>query len=123
MRRLLSILLLAAFMLPMIAPVLALAQGSDAGLPSCCRRHGEHHCTMLDGEQNSAAHRIVAMCPFYPQRQAAYLTGAHPLALQPRPQIWMFAEEPACSASAETHHPIARDRSHCERGPPSRLLA
>jgi hypothetical protein len=118
MRRLFSILLLATFALPMVAPLLALAQDPGAGLPACCRRHGQHHCAMLDREQDPTAHRLVAVCPLYPQHPAAYLTATHPLALQPPVRAWMFSEEPAPSASAETHHPIARNHSHCQRGPP-----
>jgi hypothetical protein len=123
MRRLLSILLLAAFALPLVAPLLALAQDPDAGLPACCRRHGQHHCTMLDQAQDPSAHRMVAVCPFYPQHQAAYLTGAHPLALQPPQRAWMSPEALAASAPVETHRSIARDRSQSERGPPSAFPA
>jgi hypothetical protein len=119
MRRLLSILLLATFALPLVAPLLALAQDSDVGLPACCRRHGQHHCTMLDAGRDKSVHRVVAVCAFYPQNQAAYLMGTHPPALQPTQKAWGFPKELTPAVCTETHRRIARNRSHCERGPPS----
>src|SRR6202012_2193715 len=77
MRRLLSILLLAAFALPLVAPLLALAQDPDAGLPACCRRHGQHHCTMLDVGRENSTHRLVAVCPAWPQAAFPPTVGSH----------------------------------------------
>jgi hypothetical protein len=124
MRRLLSLVLLAAFALPTIAPLLALGQDPDAGLPACCRRHGKHHCAMLM-EMLSRAHagsQIGAVCPFYPQHIVAPVTGAHLILLHP-PQITTpFAAALTPAARAETHRRIARDCAHHKRGPPSELL-
>src|SRR5580658_2019025 len=119
MRRLLSILLLAAFTLPLVAPLLALAQDADAGLPACCRRHGQHHCTMLDAGGNSSAHRVTGVCPAWPQRAIPSSVGSHrfightsssPLALR-----ISFSTAP----SREARRLTARERLHPKRGPPA----
>jgi hypothetical protein len=123
MRRLLSILLLAAFALPLVAPLLALAQDPDSGLPACCRRHGQHHCMMLDRPKDPSAHRVVAVCPMYPQHKAAFVTGAHTFAFQPPQRAAVFSSVMTPTARAETNRRIARDRVHSERGPPRNSFA
>jgi hypothetical protein len=123
MRRLLSILLLAAFALPMVAPMLALAQESDAGLPACCRRHGQHHCTMLDGDKDPSTHRVVAVCAVYPQHKAVALTGAKLLAANDSRRNLVFSPALIPYVQAETYRRISRDRSRSERGPPSESFA
>jgi hypothetical protein len=47
LRRLLSVLLLAVFGLPVVSPFFAMSTTDVARLPACCRREGKHHCTML----------------------------------------------------------------------------
>jgi len=71
MRRLLAITLLIAFFAPSAAPALtAIAIDSEAGLPSCCRSHGAHHCAMRHSMLRQADSRAPlaapAPCPFYP---------------------------------------------------------
>ena len=71
MRRLLSLVLLAVFSLPVILPALALGQDPESNLPACCRRNGAHHCRMsaeqtqalLDGHHVTTVH---SKCPLYP---------------------------------------------------------
>jgi len=123
MRRLFSILLLAAFALPLVAPLLALAQDPDAGLPACCRRHGKHHCRMLERGQDPSVHQVVPVCPFFPQHQAVFLTRPHPPALQPAPRTPVFVPILAPFAHAETRQRITRARSHSVRGPPPETFA
>ena len=70
-RRLISLVLLAVFSLPLILPALALGQDPENNLPACCRRNGAHHCRMsaqemqalLDGHQFATVH---SKCPLYP---------------------------------------------------------
>ena len=121
MRRLLSLLLLAAFSLPLIAPALALGQDLDSNLPLCCRRHGAHHCAMnLGRPQNAPA--FSQRCPSFPQPTTiapsgsfaalitvASLDSAHSFSLTP-------------TQRAETQLRIARQRSRHKRGPPQQLL-
>ncbi len=124
MRRLLSILLLAAFALPLVAPLLALAQDPDAGLPACCRRHGQHHCTMLDrGRDNAASHRVVAVCPAWPQRAVPSPVGSQHFVRRPSALAVSLRASFSAAQRSETGRLTARERLHPKRGPPTRLLA
>ena len=68
MRRLLSLVLLAAFGFPAVAPVLALGQDTESSLPACCRRNGAHHCSMGNMQrQSTSAPALSEHCPCFPQ--------------------------------------------------------
>lgn len=125
MRRLLSLVLFASFVLPIVAPALALGQDPDAGLPVCCRRHGSHHCSMLAARQRPAntTPGFTERCPFYPQHTVAPVTGAHLLLIEAPPKAAPFLSTLGPAAHAETCRRIARECSHHKRGPPSFLLA
>jgi hypothetical protein len=123
MRRLLSILLLAAFVLPTIAPLLAFAQAPDAGLPVCCRRHGRHHCTMLDTTRAPSAHRIVAVCPLWPQRALAPSAISHTFTAPAASPALALRTTLTSRTHSIAHRRTARDRSHSQRGPPAPSLA
>jgi hypothetical protein len=125
--RLLSLVLLAAIGLPTIAPALALAQDPDAGLPTCCRRHGQHHCAMMMGRmaqlaRQSSQPQIGAVCPNYPRHEVAPVAGAHLIALRAPRRVAAFSAALSPAARAETSHRISRDRSHHKRGPPPSFL-
>jgi len=123
MRRLLSILLLAAFVLPLVAPLLAFAQDPDAGLPACCRRHGRHHCMMLDRERDSSAHRVVAVCPAWPQSAVPSPVGIHRFV--GRAPSLAVSHQAVFSAPKQARicRLIAGERLHPKRGPPASLPA
>ena len=107
LRRLLSILLLAAFFLPVVSSLMAAAQG-EAGLPACCRRGGAHHCAM--GTRMEA-------CPCCPATAA----GVHVDSLSAPTAQAVFAEmvrHPAGAAQTECKWRMARDRARQKRGPP-----
>jgi hypothetical protein len=124
MRRLLSFVLFAAFVLPMATPWLALAQNDIASLPLCCRRNGAHHCAMPAAEQakQSSAPRLVARCPFYRGTVAVQPVGTRS-ALSPGASS---ATAPLLHLAAIAPHPLPRasqyDRSRSTRGPPASLL-
>ena len=134
-RRLVAILLFAAFALPLAVPAFALGQNADAGLPACCRRTGVHHCGMSLAEKQAMATADPAKdweaprwqaklerCPFLPATLAA--AHANPLAA---PAIEAgFAgssSHPSGIAQTESKRRIARDRSRQKRGPPVVSLA
>lgn len=124
LRRLLSLVLLAAVGLPTIAPALALAQDPEAGLPACCRRHGQHHCSMMMERmaqlaRQSSQLQIGAVCPCYPKHAVAPVVGAHLLILHEPQLVAVFSASLMPAARAETHRRISRDRSRYKRGPPS----
>jgi hypothetical protein len=125
-RRLLTILLAAAFLLPLVAPF-ASAAGDESGLPACCRRLGRHHCIMSAAERRrmSIANEARAprwaspaeRCPHCPAVPAAW----HPdLLARPvegaLPMGGLGAA--AVGARAECAARIARERARHKRGPP-----
>jgi hypothetical protein len=121
MRRFLAILLLAAFGLPAVAPLLALGQDADANLPLCCRRNGAHHCTMGMAPDSSAP-AVSARCASFPQPSAVApllkltaLTTAQPLFKLPNATL-------TSPTQAETQRRISRERSRQTRGPPPETL-
>ncbi|HZQ45254.1 MAG TPA: hypothetical protein VFA99_18525 [Acidobacteriaceae bacterium] len=122
MRRLLSILLLAAFALPLVAPALALAQDPDAGLPACCRRHGRHHCAMLERQKDPSAHQVGAVCPAWPQRAVPAWVVSHPF-LGRVPRSGVSLDRIIVTAATLDAHPLQTgERLHPKRGPPTESL-
>jgi len=121
MRRLLSILLLAAFGLPVIAPALALGEAPDAHLPACCRRNGAHHCTMrLPSSTNAPA--LSSICPRFPQPSATTPTGTS-TALASVTTVQLFELTSLTPTQrAEAQRRLSRERSRHKRGPPTILL-
>ena len=128
MRRLLSIVLLAVFLVPLLAPLLALGQDGDAGLPACCRRNGKHHCMMSMAEKSQLASHDpqfqapMEKCPYCP----ATPVSVHPdRSFTPEIAQAIFAEivsHPAGTVQTESKRRIARDRSRQKRGPPVHFL-
>ena len=122
MRRILSLVLLAAFGLPAVAPALTLGQETDASLPACCRRNGAHHCTMKMHRPPSSAPAYSQRCPSFPQPSTApvQLTG---FALLSAP---LLAVEQQTSQPVLKPSPALRSSTHdfalYKRGPPSHLL-
>lgn len=122
-RRILSISLLALFILPLISPLLALTSTPDANLPACCRRNGKHHCmmstemAMMNGTQVNV---VPAKCPFYPT--AANTAQHHELSFHTA--ALAFAEivsHPAIHLQTEARARVALDCARQKRGPPALL--
>ncbi|MDP9039491.1 MAG: hypothetical protein M3O02_09490 [Acidobacteriota bacterium] len=126
LRRLLSILLLAAFGLPFIAAALPLAQSGDSRLPACCRRNGAHHCAMsalgdrsaIPASSEEPAWKAPAeRCPYWP----APGVSSTPHHAPPQPDAYGLAARfgsPIGTAQMVCRHRIACDRSTQRRGPP-----
>ena len=132
LRRLLSISLFLATLLPLIAPVLSIGAMAQSSLPACCKRDGKHHCAMsvedramLMGEDGGASKgvRVSAVCDMCPYRQTAM--GAVHL------QVYVagvasthtagVVRLPSAVAQAECLRRISFDRSRQKRGPPTLL--
>jgi hypothetical protein len=122
MRRLLSILLLAAFGLPVVAPVLALGQDLEANLPVCCRRNGTHHCGMMGMERDSGAPTFSARCSSFPQQSAPAPTLKRVAFIVTQPLLRLPLTTLTTPARAETQRRISRERSRQTRGPPTDTL-
>jgi len=126
MRRLLSICLFAAILLPFFAPLLSMGASAETMLPACCRREGKHHCMMgnmvatsvADGQKNFRASREI--CPY---QQRALVVAHHELSavaasVDTAP---IRLHRPATPAQAECLRRISFDRSRQKRGPPTLL--
>ena len=120
MRRLLAMLLLATFGLPLAASALELSQPAETRLPACCRRTGTHHCAMNLGKL-SAAPMFGYRCPNFPRPSAS--APADTFAAVASPASFTLMDNPALAPSqrAETQRRISRERSRHQRGPPARL--
>jgi hypothetical protein len=121
MRRLLSLLLLAAFGLPAAAQALALSQQTDAHIPVCCRRNGAHHCSSNMAERSNAP-AYSAICPQFPQPASSVPARAAATAAV-SPSLHLLATLAAAHLSfAQNERPETRQTSHHKRGPPADLL-
>ena len=120
MRRLLAILLLCLFGLPMASQLYAATADQDAGLQACCRRNGAHHCSRTQ-HQSSHETQVTALretCPAYPATTTSIRHNDASL-LRPSP---LFSSHPVFSAEmleSVTSPRAALDQSRHERGPPS----
>jgi hypothetical protein len=122
-RRILSIVLLVVFSLPLLAQATTWTQrDTDANLPACCRRHGAHECHMKQLAQPQDKHEFSERCPFRPLHGTPALSEvsiglpcATGLTLPP-------VNVEALCAAAETSWRTARERSRHKRGPPALAL-
>ncbi|HEY1743027.1 MAG TPA: hypothetical protein VGG18_07665 [Granulicella sp.] len=121
MRRVLTLLLLAVFGLPTVAPLLAMGQGIDAHVPACCRRIGAHHCMRNMGEQSKAP-AFSARCPEFPQPAMTAPAGTFIALAAPSLSVLTNISTFTATQRAETQYRISRERSHHKRGPPVVLL-
>lgn len=126
-RRLLSIVLFAATVLPAVAPVLLAGSVAASSLPMCCRRNGAHHCAgmmaMAQLTRDETMARAPQMkCPFQ-QRSlgAVHLSGYAMVASAVETSGVLRA--PSAAAQAECLWRIAFDRARQKRGPPSIQLS
>ena len=125
--KLVSILLLAIFGLPLVSPLLAATAVSETNLPACCRRAGRHHCMISSAERSQFVSKQTELrspqekCPFCP---AAIMASHHPqVGLATAETIFAgLVSHPAAPIQTESKWRIARDRSRGKRGPPSLSL-
>ncbi|HEU4635868.1 MAG TPA: hypothetical protein VFS41_06810 [Edaphobacter sp.] len=126
MRRLLSIVLLVVFGLPLASPLFALGRESGSNLPACCRRGGSHHCMGMAVASGSTSKTPTLRspaehCPYFPGVTTAVRSGW--TALPAQESIYAgLVSHPAVVAQTQSMWRISRDRSRQKRGPPSILL-
>jgi len=119
MRRLCATLLLALFSFVLGGP--ALFADTDSNLPACCRRLGQHHCTLVSPEQTSGPAIRLAPCASFPNALATPVSAKAGLRKAPcdvTAPVDVYADGrvlPGVQCRA-----TARD-SHSERGPPAFL--
>jgi hypothetical protein len=127
LRRLLSILVFAATLLPLIAPVLSSGAMAQSTLPACCRRGGKHACAMLGDPSMQKAGAALTQPGFRtPLEQCPYrqcsLGAVHLQTFTPGVPSAALAgmlRPPSVTAQAECLWRISFDRSRQKRGPPS----
>jgi hypothetical protein len=123
LRRLLSILLLVVFGLPVVSPLFALSTTEAARLHACCRREGKHHCMdSVAGQGNlrrsgTKFNAPADKCPYGP----SVVTATRNELLAPPIGDAVFAllvSHPSGVMQTESIQRISRDRSRQKRGPP-----
>jgi hypothetical protein len=123
MRRILAMVLLVGFSLPLIAPLLA-SGPSEASLPACCRRDGKHHCTMGTTAMAAAPSRdqtITEKCPYAPFAGLALMLP-HGFTTRSLPSMADYAPTSTTLVrDTEAGYRISADRTRQKRGPPSLL--
>lgn len=125
LRRLLTLVLFAASMLPSAAPMLLAGAPAAAALPMCCRRGGVHHCAGMMGEgmmavamSNSPTWRSPRMlCPYSQRSTGAVQQVAYLTVPQMSPKAGAL-QMPALAARAACLRRISFDRTRQKRGPP-----
>jgi hypothetical protein len=130
-RRFLSILLLALFGLPAVAPLFSLQASAASSLPACCRKNGQHHCAMSPAERALLEGHPDAYpglwgrgerCPYAPS--TAPRVRAEALSVPVAQAVFAeLASHPAVVAQTESKRRIARDRARQKRGPPAIVLS
>jgi hypothetical protein len=126
LRRLLSIALLLVLGLPLASPLFALNGQSEASLPACCRRGGNHHCMGAMGRSAASSNGPVLRspmdhCPYFPGVTTGIQTAWTTLPVQGGIYAGLVSH-PAVVAQTQSMWRISRDRSRQKRGPPSILL-
>jgi hypothetical protein len=119
LRRISAFLLLLLFSLSLLSPLLA--SDSDANLPACCRKGGQHHCSMdaaVEHTGSGSGIRSNSRCPMYPGfapgaiSDFAGIPVSHSWAVQ-----WTSARA-ACDSFELLLLRSVADRAHSKRGPP-----
>jgi hypothetical protein len=125
MQRVSTILLLVVFSLSLIAP--ALIANSASNVPACCRKDGQHHCSMLNmGEQQGRPSgpefkSLGSKCPFFLQGGAAPASGK--LGTMSPSGVFFAAivSHPTAHAQTQAQYRVSFSRAWQERGPPALL--
>jgi len=109
-------LLLAVFSFSLIAP--AVLANEDSNLPACCRRLGEHHCTLA---ASPGANFIQQRCPHF-QSGSAALTASGMASVTPSQVVFAaIVSHPATHAQTGARYRISFSRAWQKRGPPALL--
>jgi hypothetical protein len=133
MRRALSFVLPALLSYPLIAPIIIAK--SDSNLPACCRRTGQHHCSMpasvsletmgadvtMADAGAPAIRPDLARCPNYPV--ATSFSGESRVASAANAQgiYASLVSHPAIQTQTEARYRVSFSRSRQKRGPPALL--
>jgi len=119
-RRILSISLLALFILPLLSPLFALSSDPEANLPACCRRNGQHHCMMQTITHGTQVSVVPPKCPMYPR--AVSTTQHHELFCNTASLAFAaIISHPAIHRQTEARARVSLFCARQKRGPPALL--
>ena len=126
MFRTISIVVLLAVIAPSFLIFASLGTSSEAKLPACCRRDGNHHCAMMatavEPASETQVQALPPVCPFRGQP----VTVPHIAGYLPTASTAHFAglqSHPAIHAQTFAALRISETRSHQKRGPPASILS
>ncbi|HXP83730.1 MAG TPA: hypothetical protein VN841_03375 [Bryobacteraceae bacterium] len=123
MRRACATLLLALFGFVLGGP--ALFAYTDSNLPACCRRLGQHHCSMPGGALGSAQTSGPAfqpvLCASFPGALAPPVSAKAGLLKFPGGVTGPIAAHAAVRTASGVRYEAKTRDSHSERGPPAFL--
>jgi hypothetical protein len=124
MRRIIAILLVLSSDWTVIAP--AFAASPESNLPACCRRNGEHHCSMkmqmMQSESTSGpALALLSKCPLFPHSSAP---GSRKSFIGPFVTAVTGERVSSLPLARQGERSYARlhETANQKRGPPSLLL-
>lgn len=131
MCRALSIALLMAFCMPSLAAWFGAGTTDEAGLPACCRRHGQHHCLMGESERTVlqalglATPEFRAPVPTCPYQHSPVRSLRQVRLAVPVGQVLDAAlvSQPAGLTQMQSKWRVSRERARQKRGPPVDLLS
>ncbi|MBW4026938.1 MAG: hypothetical protein HIU93_06005 [Acidobacteria bacterium] len=126
MERILSWALLLLFGLMPAAPLFA-STPTEASLPACCRRNGNHHCamSMAGGAAAATSGRTIAKvperCPCLPKSTAPASSSSlsQPTAFRQTVSLHIQQNSPQ---QAEARYRLSFSRTRQKRGPPASSL-
>ncbi len=124
MQRGFAILLLVLFSFLLISPMLT--ADDDSSLPACCRKGGQHHCSMTSMSEPSdeasglALKSSSAKCPLFPQTGAAPACG-HCITPGAARFFAGIVSHPTAHAQIEAQYRVSFSRAGQKRGPPALL--
>ncbi len=125
MRRVWAYLLLAIFGFTPIAP--AVFADDSSNLPACCRRFGQHHCSMFLGSMflEDSGPNLKGVCPNYghaPSVAASPIAPKIAILGASAVSIALPAAPTASVLSALPSFRAAMERCRPKRGPPALFL-
>ncbi|HKO20271.1 MAG TPA: hypothetical protein VJU82_15450 [Acidobacteriaceae bacterium] len=131
MRRALSILLVMVFWMPAFLPLFGAVTPDGAGVPACCRRHGQHHCVMSESERaalratGNAVPEFRAPTPRCPYQRSPVRSMQQVRLAVPVGQVSYAAlvSRPNGLPQTQSKWRVSRERARQKRGPPADLLS
>jgi hypothetical protein len=121
-RRLLAIALLGLFSFSLIPPRV-FASDPEAGLPSCCRRNGKHHCLIAIDGSASGPSLQASRCSFFPGAMGVTASPKAGMPATPLVSSVLHAGRSANHQADETPSPVLFRSPRRLRGPPALFLS